>query len=121
MARILVVDDDDDVRELIELALDGQDHAVDSVGSGHTALEQLARHAYDLVLCDVDMPDLDGRVVYRAIQQQPPPRPAVVFITGYAVAGSYEDFIRTTQAPVLGKPFDLRVLRETVRRVLSGF
>jgi CheY-like chemotaxis protein len=67
------------------------------------------------------MPDLDGRVVYRAIQQQPPPRPAMVFITGYAVAGSYEEFLRTTQAPVLGKPFDIEALRETVRRMLSGF
>lgn len=121
MPRILVVDDDDDVRELIGLALDGQGHAVDSAGSGHTALEQLARHAYDLVLCDLDMPDLDGRVIYRAIQQQPSPRPAVVFITGYAVAGSYEEFLRTAQAPVLGKPFDIQALRETVRRVLSGF
>jgi CheY-like chemotaxis protein len=120
MPRILVVDDDDSVRELIELALDGLGHAVDSAGNGHTALEQLARHAYDLVLCDVDMPDVDGRVVYRAIQQQPPPRPAVVFITGYAVAGAYEEFFRTAQAPVLGKPFEINVLRHTVRRMLGG-
>lgn len=120
MPRILVVDDDDGVRELIELALDGQGHVVDSVGNGHTALAQLARHAYDLVLCDVDMPDLDGRVVYRAIQQQPPPRPAVVFITGYAVAGAYEEFLRTAQAPVVGKPFEINVLRQIVRRMLGG-
>ena len=120
MPRILVVDDDDGVRELIELALDGLGHAVESAGNGHTALEQLARHAYDLVLCDMDLPDVDGRVVYRAIQRQPPPRPAVGFITGYAVAGAYEEFLRTTQATVVGKPFEINVLRHTVSRMLGG-
>jgi two-component system NtrC family sensor kinase len=120
MSLILVVDDDDDVRELIGLALDDQGHDVDTVGSGQAALERLAQHAYDLVVCDLNMPDLDGRAVYRAIERQPPPRPAVVFITGYADAGSYEEFLRTAQVPVVGKPFEINVLRETVRRMLSG-
>jgi CheY-like chemotaxis protein len=118
--RILVVDDDADVRELIELALDGRGHDVDSVGGGAAALKLLSQHAYDLVVCDLNMPGLDGRAVYRAIEQQLPPRPAVVFVTGYADAGPYEEFLRTTQVPVVGKPFDINVLRETVRRALGG-
>jgi CheY-like chemotaxis protein len=120
MARILVVDDDPDVRELIEAALDSQGHDVHSVGGGQAALAWLAQHAYDLVVCDLDMPDLDGRAVYQAIEQQPAPRPAVVFVTGYADAGPYDAFIRTAQAPVMGKPFDIRVLRETVYRLIGG-
>lgn len=119
MSLILVVDDDDDVRELIGLTLDNQGHDVDTVGSGEAALERLAQHAYDLVVCDLDMPDLDGPAVYRAIEQQPPPRPAVVFITGYADAGLHAEFLRTAQVPVVGKPFEINVLRETVRRMLS--
>jgi CheY-like chemotaxis protein len=118
--RILVVDDDTDVRELLELALDGQGRDVDSVGGGGAALKLLSQHAYDLVVCDLNMPGLDGRAVYRAIEQQPPPRPAVVFVTGYADAGQYEEFLRTAQVPVVGKPFDIHVLRETVRRALGG-
>jgi CheY-like chemotaxis protein len=120
MPRILVVDDDADVRELIGLALDGQGYDVDSVDSGRAALEQLAQHAYDLVVCDLHMPDRDGPAVYRTLARRPPPRPAVVFITGYADAGPYEEFLRTVQAPVMGKPFDINVLRETVRRILGG-
>ncbi len=50
MARILVVDDDADVRGLIELALDGQGYIVDSVDSGRAALGRLAQHAYDLIV-----------------------------------------------------------------------
>lgn len=120
MPPILVVDNDDDVRELIALALDGQGHDVNSVGSGQAALERLAQHAYDLVVCDLDMPDLDGPAVYRTIAQQSPPRPAVLFVTGYADAGPYAEFLRATQAPVVGKPFEINVLRQTVRRKLGG-
>ena len=120
MARILVVDDDDDVRELLELALGDQGHEVDSVDSGRSALERLAQQAYDLIVCDLHMPDRDGPAVHHALARRPPPRPALLFVTGYADAGPYEEFLRTTQAPVVGKPFDLNVLREMVRRVLSA-
>jgi CheY-like chemotaxis protein len=120
MSRILVVDDDTDVRELIELALEGLSHEVDSAESGRAALERLGQHAYDLIVCDLHMPDRDGPAVYRALAQRPPPRPAFLFVTAYADTGPYEDFIRTTQVPVVGKPFEINVLRETVRRALSG-
>ena len=39
---------------------------------------------YDLIVCDLHMPDRDGPVVYRAIERRPPPRPAFLFVTGYA-------------------------------------
>jgi two-component system NtrC family sensor kinase len=120
MARILIVDDDADVRELIELALDGQGYDVDSVESGRAALERLAQHAYDLLVCDLHMPDRDGPAVYRAIERRAPPRPAFLFVTGYADGGPYEEFVRATQAPVMIKPFGIDVLRETVSRLLGG-
>jgi hypothetical protein len=44
----------------------------------------------------------------------------MLFLTGHAAAGPYKDFLRTTHAPVVIKPFDINVLRETVRRMLSG-
>jgi CheY-like chemotaxis protein len=120
MARILVVAADADMRELLELTLAEPGHHVDSVSTGPAALERRAQHAYDLVVCDLDMPDLDVVAVSCAIARQPPPRPALMFVTGYADAGPYEDWLRTTHAAVVGKPFDIMVLRETVRRVLSG-
>ncbi len=106
------------MREVLELLLASNDRHVDSVGSGHVALERLAQQAYDLVVCDLHKSDLDGAAVYRAIERQPPPRRAVMFVTGHAVAGPYKEFLRTAQVPVVDKPFDIDVLRETVRRVL---
>ena len=120
MPRILVVDDDADMREVIALALDGQGYDIEKVGSGPAALEQLAQHAYDLIVCDLHMPDRDGPTVYRAIERRPPPRPAFLFVTGYADGGPYEEFIRATHAPVMIKPFGIDVLRETVSRLLGG-
>jgi CheY-like chemotaxis protein len=122
MARVLIVDDDPNMCELIELALAGQGPVVviDSVESGRAALERLAQHAYDLVVCDLHMPDRDGPAVYRAVARRPPPWPAFLFITGYADAGPYETFIKAAQVPVLAKPFELAVLREMVSRLLSG-
>ena len=119
MARVLIVDDAPDMRELIELALEGEGHVVDSVESGRAALERLAQHTYDLIVCDLHMPDRDGPAVYRAIERRPPPRPAFLFITGYAGAGPYEEFLRTVSVPVLAKPFAITVLRGAVRRILG--
>lgn len=120
MPRILVVDDDAVLRELIELALADQGDVVDSAANGRAALERLTQRAYDLVVCDLHMPDRDGPAVYRALARRPPPRPAFLFVTGYADAGPYEEFLRTTQVPVLVKPFEIKLLRETVSRLLSG-
>ena len=99
MARILVVDDDADVRRLIELALDGQGYIVDSVDSGRVALARLAQHAYDLIVWDLHIPDRDGPAVYRAMERRSPPRPAFLFVTGYADAAPYEEFLRTVPVP----------------------
>jgi CheY-like chemotaxis protein len=120
LARILIVEDDPHLRDVVEVILAGPGYEIDSVADGQAALERLTHHTYDLVVCDLSMPGLDGRAVYHVIERQPPPRPAMVFLTGHAAAGTYQDFLRTTQAPVVIKPFDINVLRETVRRALSG-
>jgi CheY-like chemotaxis protein len=109
VARILVVEDQPKLAELMRTVLEEVGHAVETVHGGRAA-----------IVCDLHMPDRDGPAVYRALARRPPPRPPVVFVTGYADAGPYEDFIRTTQVPVVVKPFEINVLRETVRRVLSG-
>jgi CheY-like chemotaxis protein len=118
--RVLIVDDDPNLRDVVKLILAGPGNEIDSVADGQAALERLAQQAYDLVVCDLSMSGLDGRAVYHVIERQPPPRPAMVLLTGHAAAGPYKDFLRTAHGPVVIKPFDINVLRETVRRMLSG-
>src|SRR5216683_736470 len=119
MARILVVDDQVELAELIQAVLEGDGHAVEAVHGGQAALEHLGHQAYDLVVCDLQMPDIDGAAVGRAVAQLAPPRPPVLFMTGYADSSAYGDFLQTTPAVVLNKPIGVDALREQVRRTLK--
>jgi CheY-like chemotaxis protein len=120
MARVLVVEDADDIRELLMFVLAAEGHEVESVSDGRAATARLAKHPYELVVCDLHMPEEDGPAVYRAVQATPSPHPAVLFVTGYANAPGYEGFIRTTNVPVLAKPFEINALRGQVRRLLGA-
>ena len=81
-----MVDDQPELAELIRTVLAEDGHSVETVHGGRAALERLAQHTYDLIVCDLHMPDRDGPAVYRALARRPPPRPCVVFVTGYAEA-----------------------------------
>jgi CheY-like chemotaxis protein len=118
MARILVVDDQEEVAELVQAVLRDAGHAVEAVYSGQVALDRLTRTVYDLVVCDVRMPEVDGRVVSRAIAQLVPPRPVVLFMTGYGDGPIESEFLQTTAAVVLAKPLGIDELLARVHGLL---
>ena len=119
MARILVVDDEPDVRELVELLLAAPSRQIDGADGGRAALERLARHSYDLVVSDLRMPEVDGVQIYRAVQDQPAPRPALLFMSGFTNAAEFVPFLQETGTPVVAKPFDVPELRRAVARLLG--
>jgi len=119
MARILVVDDQPEVAELVQAVLEDEGHEADAVYSGQAALDRLTRTAYDLVVCDVRMPDVDGKAVFRAVAQLGPSRPVVLFMTGYGDGPTDSDFLQTTAAVVLAKPLGIDALLERVRCLLN--
>jgi CheY-like chemotaxis protein len=118
MARILVVDDQEDVAELVQAVLRDAGHAAKAVFSGRAAVDQLKRTMYDLVVCDVRMPEVDGRAVSRVIAQLVPPRPAVLFMTGYGDSPIESEFFQTTAAVVLAKPLGIDELLARVHGLL---
>ena len=117
-ARILVVDDDDDVRDLVVAMLEELGYCVTAAENGHTALDLLSRHSlFDLLLADVAMPGLSGvDVVHAAREFGLAPR--VLYATGYADLGTYrlglegEDLIR--------KPYRMADLAARVDRALRA-
>lgn len=119
MARILVVDDQPEVAELVQAVLKDEGHAADAVYSGRAALDRLTQTVYDLVVCDVRMPDVDGKAVFRAVAQLGPSRPVVLFITGYGDSPTDSEFLQTTAAVVLAKPLGIDALLERVRCLLT--
>jgi CheY-like chemotaxis protein len=120
VSRILVVDDEPDVAELVALILGNAGHQVDMVHSGRAALERLEAERYDLVICDLVMPGINGIAVHKAVQERPEPRPRMVFLSGYYDAGGYEEFIERSGVATLPKPFDFVTLPQTIARLLES-
>jgi two-component system, cell cycle response regulator CpdR len=118
MARILLAEDDDQMRAFLNRGLRRAGHAVDAVADGEAALER-SRHAeYDLLLADVVMPGMDGiELARRVAARQPGIR--VMFITGFAAVALQDDRIAPHQSRVVAKPFHLRHLIAEIEALLA--
>src|SRR5207245_10915560 len=114
--RILVVDDERLVLQLLGEMLGADHHTVDTVSDGTQALEQLGRASYDLILSDVRMPYLDGPGLYRALER---PLPDLcrrfVLMTGDVVSAEIEALLEQTGVPGLSN----RLERSEARRVMQ--
>ena len=121
MKRVLVVDDDDNLREALSAILSQRDRAVDTARDGIEALALLNQNHYDVILSDLRMPGLDGPALYEAIRamRHPTTVPRVIFMTGNAGGRDYAAFLRGTTEPMLEKPFDLDVVRHLVNVLLN--
>ncbi len=120
VARILVVDDDAAVRELMAAVLMRVGHSVDGAVNGREALAFLERTACDLIVCDLKMPVLDGAGLYEQIRDHwPALLGRVLFVSGSAAMPEYADFLRAAQPYILPKPFAIAHLEEAVQRMLG--
>lgn len=111
--RVLVVDDDDLVREVVVAVLRGAGHEVESARNGAEALERVAGpEAFHLILLDVRMPVLDGWSTIRELRARGCSTP-VVMMSGHAVES---DALQSGAAALLAKPFDHTRLVDAVAR-----
>ena len=85
--RILVVDDEASIRELLEKTLAMSDYDVDTAPDGRTALERMRLYPYDLLITDLRMPGMDGLTVIREAKRYKADLPVLV-ITGYSTESS---------------------------------
>ena len=117
--RVLVVEDEPALAAAVADALTDAGFEVDRAGDGEEALARVAERPYDLVVCDLKMPRLDGRAFYRAIAATAPDLAArVIFVTGDVVAPDAERFLEETGCRWLAKPFRLGDLLRAARDVL---
>jgi len=81
--QILIVEDEPEIRELLDFTLRWSGHHVDTAKNGREALELLAEHSYDAILSNLNMPEMNGEDLYRRIEHSwPHLAPRVVFVTG---------------------------------------
>ena len=110
-ASILLVDDEVDNLEVLEELLEMEGHRVETAASGRTAVDRFQRgERYDLVLCDVGMPQMSGWQVVREIRRIEPAA-RIWLLTGWANEISEHDPRLADVQGVLGKPLDLEQLR----------
>jgi PAS domain S-box-containing protein len=117
--RILVVDDEKPMCELLRHAL--APHEVVTETDGAAALARLrSGERFDLIFCDVMMPQMTGQVFYEQLREfAPAVADRVIFMTGGAFTPGTRDFLQHVANPRLEKPFDLPVLQQLVREQLS--
>ena len=113
--RILVVDDEEAVRDLLAKTLTMADYEAETAADGPAALDRLRAAEYDLLITDLKMPGMDGLSVIREARRLRPDL-AVIIITGYSTEASAIEAINLGVAGYLTKPFRLpRILATTAR------
>jgi CheY-like chemotaxis protein len=119
-ARVVVVDDDDEVREVTEMILAGAGYSVRATANGFEALRWLEEQPWDLLILDLRMPEIDGPTLYREVLARwPAAASRVLFVSGVAEMPHHDDTVKALNIPVLLKPFTLEALRAAVARVLA--
>jgi PAS domain S-box-containing protein len=121
-ARILVVDDEPDIGDLLTDILEGDGHEAVSASSGREALEWLSGREVDLIISDLRMPDMDGPALYRALaERRPELLTRLVFITGDTLAADITGFLSETGANVIEKPLDPPDVSRRVQALLADY
>jgi signal transduction histidine kinase len=117
---ILIVDDEVGIARGLARLLRRDGHYVDTANDGRQALAMLQVQAYDLILCDLRMPGLDGPGLYRAVAtQQPHLLSHFVFLTGDTLSQDAKEFLAQAGVPRLTKPFSAAEGRRMVWQILS--
>jgi len=118
--RILVVDDEETIVELLMTLLEGVGHQVDIASNGRQALEKLRSADYDVIISDLKMPDMGGQKLYEALGEIKPHLQArMIFSTGDTVGSGTQSFFEKVGNPYLSKPFKLEEVEELVRKLMG--
>jgi two-component system, chemotaxis family, chemotaxis protein CheY len=128
MARILIVDDEEEMRRVIDIMLKHAGHDTASAEDGHDALLQFRQQRFDLVICDIFMPNKEGLATLRELRRLNPTVP-VIMMSGGAPSTSYlgierADYLemakRLGATRTIKKPFKYSQLDRLVRDCLAA-
>jgi len=119
--RILLVDDEVSVLDLVRTTLETCGYVIDTAASSQVAMEKIRSTEYSMVILDLLLPDMNGFILSQEIRRI---RPAlgnrILFISGILFGQSTIDHLGTIGAGFLSKPFQLRALIEAVDRIAGG-
>lgn len=117
-SRILVVDDEEKMRRILELALVGMGHEVVQAGDGQDALERLSEGNFDLVLTDLRMPRLDGVGLLQTLRTRGEDMPVIV-LTAHGSVESAVEAMKLGAVDYIIRPFEMSTVELAVSRALA--
>jgi two-component system NtrC family sensor kinase len=113
---ILIIDDEVGILSALAYLLGRDGYTVNTASNGRLGLEKLKEQAYDLILCDLRMPELDGPGLYRELEQHAPHLlKRVIFLTGDTLSSETSIFLKKADIPYLSKPFRAADVRRIVQ------
>src|SRR5688572_20882248 len=118
-ARVLIVDDEAAARYGITRALESQGYSLEEASNGREALDLIRRFSPDVIVSDINMPEMDGLTLLREVKSSDARSPLVVLITAYGSEGVAIEALRAGAYDYLAKPFELDELRAVVRNAVG--
>lgn len=118
MAHILIIDDERSIRNVLKDILSNEGFKVDEAADGEEGLKKFNTHSYDLVLCDIKMPKVDGLEFLDNVTQSSSEVP-VIMISGHGNIETAVDAVKKGAFDYISKPPDLNRLLITIRNALD--
>lgn len=120
MKRILVVDDNNDILEVLRYILEDSGYTVDTLSDGHFLFDKIKEHLPDLILLDIMLGDLDGRILCETVKTKKETHdiPVILVSASHNISAS----LKKTGGPddFVAKPFDIYVLLNSIERQLAA-
>ena len=118
--RLLLLDDENDFRDVVEHYLCSRGYKVTAVSNGAEGVRAIMKGAFDVIICDMLMPKLDGEMFYWATTRARPAAAArFIFITGHYNDPKVRAFLERVNAVTLLKPFQLKELNSAISDLLE--
>ena len=118
-ARILVVDDDEDIRKVLKTVLEGSGYAVELAGSGKEAIRKCKNFGFNVVLIDVRLSDIVGTKLLTKLKDTTP-RMRKVIMTGYPTLQNAVEAVNGGADAYMMKPLEMENVLRTIRKQLSA-
>jgi DNA-binding NtrC family response regulator len=117
-ARILVIDDDENIRKVLVTILEDEGYSVESVDTGRKAIEKTRRNFYNLALIDVRLPDMEGIELLTRMKDTTPKMRKIV-ITGYPTLQNAVEAVNKGADAYVLKPFDVEKVLTKIKEQLK--
>ncbi|MGM0567986.1 MAG: response regulator [Elusimicrobiota bacterium] len=120
--RVLIVDDDQDILRLMEALLEGEGYGIIKAEDGSYALEKTILEKPDLILLDIDMPNVNGFEVLERVKENPATkRIPIIMLTASSESHSFEEAVEKKVDRYIAKPFDTKFLMQKIEEVMEEY